>query len=206
MAGPRWLDAVLAAVMVLSALVHGGRLLRASRTRETAPARMDVDVAHVAMSTAMATMLTVGLGAGASLVCAAAFVPLTCYFVARASQSLTAPQAAARSRLAGAAAPVRHATGGFAMVFMLVTGAGLAVTAGSVPSGHVHTALAASTSLTSAGPVASSSTPGPVSVVLVGLLLGTALWQLAGARRPSLREGCQVTMGLTMAYMLVVMA
>ena len=173
-------------------------------------------MAHLAMSAAMAVMLTVGLGAGASLAVAAAFVPLACYFVARAGQSLTAPPAGAGSRLAVAEAPLRHATGSFAMVFMLVSGAGLLASAGAVPSGHVHSALAASTPFTSSGPVAAASAPGSpvpgspglglVTVLLVGLLLGMALWQLAGLRRPSVRAGCQVTMGLTMAYMLVVMA
>lgn len=195
MPGP--LDAALAAVMVATAascLVRG--LKPSARPRP----RREADLAHAAMAAAMAAMF---LG------------------VLRAPLATTGVLVFALAGLWFARAAVVEVAGGGPRG--LVDGHGvwvavtcLAMVAMLVPAGHGGSAAAAGGSVAMPGMpgmgrlAAGATTLGAplalgLAVGLVALALSPARCRVAG-RTPVLATSCQVAMGLTMAYAVLVMA
>jgi hypothetical protein len=200
-AGPLWLDVGLAALMCGSAGYHAARLGRGSGPAS----QVEWDVGHLAMSAVMAAMLVHGLGAGVSLLLAAAFVPFGCYFLARAAQAV------AERDLTAATPALRDGLAGWAMVLMLAADAGAltptGASAGAVALGH-HGGAAAATApaLTGVDAPVLAGHAVALALALALVLLLTTLWQPQRPQRPSWRSGCQLATSGTMVYMLAVMA
>lgn len=182
MSGPVWVSWPLAFLMVLAALIHSGRLLTAHERGATRG--YDVDLTHLMMSVAMATMLVTDLGArGATAWAAVVGIPLL-WFAFRAFRSLSPGATKALVQ------PLQHLSSCVAMLFMLVvaavaaSGATAVVGEAAAMAGMAMPAVAGShgahvghggqAGLAAGGSISSVAV---ISVLLVGTLLVVAAQQ-----------------------------
>jgi hypothetical protein len=115
MAGPSWIAAVLAVVMIATAIYCAGRLTAARLWRRFT--EVDTDSVHVVMGVAMAGMLLPGLSPLPGAVWEAVFGAAAAWFAYRAVRSrLRRDAAASRWRCSH---PVPHLVESAAMVYML---------------------------------------------------------------------------------------
>jgi Domain of unknown function (DUF5134) len=115
MAGPSWIAAVLAVVMIATAIYCAGRLAAARLWRRFT--EVDTDSVHVVMGVAMAGMLLPGLSPLPSTVWEAVFGAAAAWFAYRAVRSrLRRDAAASRWRCSH---PVPHLVESAAMLYML---------------------------------------------------------------------------------------
>ena len=124
MAGPSWLAAALATVMIATAIYCAGRLAAARLWQRTT--EVDADAVHVAMGVAMAGMLLSRLSPLPVTAWEAVFGASAAWFAYRAARSRL-PRNAAGSRWQ-CSHPVAHLVESAAMIYML------AVLPGSWPS------------------------------------------------------------------------
>jgi uncharacterized protein DUF5134 len=114
MAGPSWIAAVLAVVMIATAIYCAGRLAAARLWRRFT--EVDTDSVHVVMGVAMAGMLLPGLSPLPGTVWEAVFGAAAAWFAYRAVRSrLRQDAAASRWRCSH---PVPHLVESAAMVYM----------------------------------------------------------------------------------------
>jgi Domain of unknown function (DUF5134) len=213
MAGPSWLAAPLAAVMIATALYSAGRLAASRLWRR--PTEVDADTVHVVMGVAMAGMFLPSLSPLPGRAWEAIFAVAAAWFGWQTILGL-------RGSGAGAAAgprpggwrcphPMPHLVESAAMIYVF------AVASGPQAAG-------------ARGPMAMPSSPGgfpALAVVLALFMVGYVLWtadQLtflararavpagagpAAAGRPVLAPGLaacsKIAMGLVMGYMLLAM-
>ena len=214
--GPAWLAGIFAAIMIVTAGYCAARLVIA-RARQQ-PTERDVDLVHTVMGVAMAGMLVTWLNPLPDGVWAGMFVLATGWFAVRAGQAwLGLPScrgsAGCRSSRRSSRRPARWrgAAGGaarhahvphlvmcVAMVYMLMV-------AVLVPAG------AAGGGMAMGGPAAAARFP-VIALVLAVFMVGYVMWQAdrlpalaGGPLSPRLAACCQIAMGVTMGYMLVVM-
>jgi hypothetical protein len=115
MAGPSWIAAVLAVVMIATAIYCAGRLAAARRWRRVT--EVDTDSVHAVMGVAMAGMLLPGLSPLPGTVWQAVFGAAAAWFAYRAVRSrLRRDAAGSRWRCSH---PVPHLVECAAMVYML---------------------------------------------------------------------------------------
>ena len=171
MAGPSWIAATLAAVMILTALYCAGRLA-ASRLWHRAT-EVDADVVHIVMGTAMAGMLLPQLSPLPGSAWEAVFGAGAAWFAFQAVRGR-------RGSPAGGwwcSQPVPHLVESAAMIYMLVAVPGSAPAA----SGQLMTMPGMTGGYTGAG-----SSLRAVAVVLAFFMVGYVLWaadQLASLSR-----------------------
>jgi NADH:ubiquinone oxidoreductase subunit 6 (subunit J) len=219
--GPVWLNWAFAALMVICALYHGGRLAAARQRGRTGG--YDIDVTHLVICAVMAAMLVITFGAHLDAAWSVVVGVPALWFIVGALRALASDGARTLVQ------PVQQALMCVAMLFMLVV-AGLSAwapvrmaTDGMAPDmamgGHVGHDLAGSS------PVVVTSL---VLVVLLGLVAAqhARLLRLTVASRrtrplpsradlparsgglllaPGLSLGGQLAMSATMIYMLVLM-
>jgi Domain of unknown function (DUF5134) len=213
MAGPYWLAAAFAAVMIVTAAYCAGRLAVSRRWRR--PTELDADALHLVMGVAMAGMLLPQLSPLPDGVWVAVFGVAAAWFAGRAVGGLGGFGRAAASRWRSAQ-PVPHLVESAAMIYMFAAlpGSGLAAAMPMPGMGH-------------AGPGGSLLA---LAVVLALFMVGYVLWtadqltslarasaapgaavpdraaQLAGSPvlAPALAACAKIAMGVTMGYMLVV--
>jgi Domain of unknown function (DUF5134) len=217
MAGPSWLAAAFAAVMLVTAVYCAGRLA-ASRLwrRET---EVDADTVHTVMGVAMAGMLLPRLSPLPGSVWEAVFGAGAAWFGWRAVRRLTAPREADAGRWR-CAHPVPHLVECAAMIYMF------AVTPGS--------SLGRAMPMPGMGRTGADGSVLALAVVLALFMAGYVLWtadQLTSLARatapsapgagtvpdraapfagspalaPALAACSKIAMGITMGYMLLVM-
>jgi len=223
-AGPSWLADILAAVMLATAAYCVSRLI-ISRTSHRAT-HQDVDLAHGVMGVAMAGMLVTRLNPLPAAVWVVVFGTASAWFAGQVSRVYRSRRAGARARAGGHYVP--HLVMCGAMVYML-----LAVTAvkpgssdGGISMGGSAGAarfplLALVLALYMVGYVmweadrlpararvgavlashgGPAGAPGPADVS------GAALARLSsGLLSPRLAACCQIAMGITMGYTLILM-
>jgi hypothetical protein len=210
--GPGWLGSLFAVVMLGTAAYCAGRLAVAWRSRR--PTGYAVDLTHVLMGTAMAGMLVPGLGFAPAGLWQATFAATGCWFAAQAVRGLTRGGRGPAQGWPGAAG--HTATGPF--VHLLACGAMLVMLA--APASGAGPAARA------AGGTSAADGPLPVLAILcaVGLLASVVLATdrltvltpvPAGAKAPrgsagapmSLRLAacCDIAVGVTMGYLLILM-
>jgi Domain of unknown function (DUF5134) len=216
MAGPSWLAAAFAAVMLVTALYCAGRLA-ASRLwrRET---EVDADATHMVMGVAMAGMLLPRLSPLPDGAWEAVFGAGAAWFAWRAIRRLSAPREAGASPWR-CAHPVPHLVECAAMIYMF------AVAPGSWLDGAVP--------MPGMGRQGADGSVLALAVVLALFMVGYVLWtadQLTSLARaavpaargpatpdraaqfpgspalaPALAACSKIAMGITMGYMLLVM-
>jgi len=208
---PSWLLNLLAAVMlvVAAASVAQAAAIRLMTPRPWRPVRSaaDVDVAHAVMAVAMAGMLAPGLAMLPATAGEIVFGLMTAWFAGRAWLSARGVRGAVSGR--GVAAVVAdtctlHAVHCLAMLYM-------------------YLALRSAAGSTSMGATAMGTPEYPtLAGILALLLVGYSVWNLdqlscmgaaavrvqagrALALAPGMRVGWQVVLGVTMAFMLLIM-
>jgi hypothetical protein len=234
-AGPSWLDGILAAVMIATAIYCVSRLIIARAAHRAA--ERDVDLVHAGMAVAMAGMLVTRLNPLPNGVWAVLFGGATAWFGWRIVRARRSDRAQAET-YGPHGHHVPHLVMCGAMVYMLL---GVAVVrSGSAPgrvamggTGARFPLLALVLALFMFGYVMwqadrlpALARTGVVAVAvpdLTGTAPGAALTQAAGrhdaraqsaAGTPSVSRGplsprlaacCQIAMGITMGYMLIMM-
>jgi Domain of unknown function (DUF5134) len=204
MAGPGWLTGLLAAVMLTVAAYHATRL--AAATRRGRAAELDADGVHVVMGVAMAGMLTPALSFAPARLWQAVFAAAAAWF---AWQFLRGRRGAHLGPWR-CPHPLPHLIECAAMVLMLAlpTAAG-ASTRMSAMTGTVTGAAARFSPLTlllalfMIGYVMwlANHLTAPAPAATAGTTTTTAIAGLA----PRCAACCKIAMGITMAYMLVMM-
>jgi len=114
MAGPSWLAAALAAVMIAAAVYCAGRLAASRLWRRST--ELDADSVHVVMGVAMAGMLLPRLSPLPAMAWQAVFAIAVAWFAAQALRGLRGNVTASRWRCPH---PVPHLIEGVAMIYML---------------------------------------------------------------------------------------
>jgi Domain of unknown function (DUF5134) len=114
MGGPSWAAAVLAAVMISTAIYCAGRLAAARLWQRST--EVDADAVHIIMGVAMAGMLLPRLSPLPGTMWEAVFGAAAAWFAYRAVRSVRQGHAASRWRCSH---PVPHLVESAAMVFML---------------------------------------------------------------------------------------
>jgi hypothetical protein len=224
MSTPAWILGVFAAVMLLVAEVSAGQLVIARAWTRRGIADADVAVSQLLIGISMAGMLVSDLSTLPSTAWEVIFAALTAWFAWRLRRE---------SRGRGAAAVVRghyapHVVHSAAMVYMLAAPAAALSTAGS---GTSTSSMSGMPGMGSGSPGLHAPTLGLFLVLLLIAVIvhdldrragpdgyfqavggqvvpvGSAL--AAAATRlllsPAVVKGCQVTTGVTMAFMLVIM-
>lgn len=205
MNGPTWLSSVFVAMMLGVAGFCTGRLVVARRTRR--PAEVDSDIVHVLMGVAMAGMLIARLRFGPSAMWAVVFAGGVAWFGWAALRSSAPPDTSDTSGTSGTSGtpaahgwrcpqPVPHLLECGAMVYMLL----------AVPKpGHVM-------GMGTGGGSGLSVVALGFAAFMVGYVMWlgdrfTAVSSSACARMVAPRCGmaCKMAMGVTMAYLLVLM-
>jgi hypothetical protein len=200
--GPSWLAGILASVMLATAVYCVSRLI-ISRTRQRA--ERDVDLVHTVMGVAMAGMLVPRLNPLPSDVWAVLFGGATAWFGWRMSRVYLVGGGQARTR-GDTHHHLPHLVMCGAMVYMLLAVA--VVRSGSAP-GRIA--------------MGSPGADAPIlALVLALFMFGYVVWQAdrlpalavlarsegrsgSGPLSPRLAAGCQIAMGITMGYMLIMM-
>ena len=163
MAGPSWLAAALAAVMIATAIYCAGRLAAARLWRRFT--EVDADSLHVAMGVAMAGMLLPRLSPLPVTAWEAVFGASAAWFAYRAARSrLRRNAAGSRWRCSH---PVAHLVESAAMIYML------AVLPGSWP-GWPGRAMAMPGM--GGGPAAAGGSLSALAVILALFMIGYVLW------------------------------
>jgi Domain of unknown function (DUF5134) len=216
MAGPSWLAASFAAVMLVTAVYCAGRLA-ASRLwrRET---EVDADAVHMVMGVAMAGMLLPRLSPLPGGAWEAVFGAGAAWFAWQVIRRLSAPREASASRWRSAH-PVPHLVECAAMIYMFAVAPGawlggampmpgmarqgadgsilaLAVVLALFMAGYVLWTADQLTSLARAGVPAAPGAATPDRAAQV---------QASPALAPALAACSKIAMGITMGYMLLVM-
>ncbi len=211
--GPAWLAGSFAAIMIVTAGYCAARLVIA-RARQQ-PTERDVDLVHTAMGVAMAGMLVTRLNLLPDGVWAGLFVLATGWFAMQAGQAwlglaeLAVAQPGAGhpgSRPGGGARlGVRHGMHHVPHLVMCVAMVYMLMVAVLVPAGTAGGGMAMG------GPAAAARFP-VIALVLAVFMAGYVMWQAdrlpalaGGPLSPRLAACCQIAMGVTMGYMLVVM-
>lgn len=187
MSAPTWLSSVFVAMMLGVAGFCTGRLVVARRTRR--PVEVDSDVVHVLMGVAMAGMLIARLRFGPSAVWAVVFAGGAAWFGWAALRSTATAAGAPGWRCRQ---PVPHLLECGAMVYMLV----------AVPKpGHAMGTGGSGLSVLALG--------------LAAFMVGYVMWlgdrftaesaTCARVLAPRCGMACKMAMGITMAYLLVLM-
>lgn len=194
---PAWILDILAALMLAVAAVSAARLAAAPPWRR---GEADTDLAHLLMAIAMAGMLAPGLTTLPDTAWAAIFAVMTAWFAWRVWRD--ARTNGVRALAGGHCAP--HLAHSAAMLYMFLA---LAAPAG----GHAMGGMGGSAMGTLAHPT--------VAFAFTMILAGYSVWDLdrlssrryglvagTGAllRSPGTTVGCRVVMGVTMAFMLVI--
>jgi Domain of unknown function (DUF5134) len=227
--GPSWLTGAFAAVMIATAVYCAGRIIAARRWRR--PTGYDIDAVHVLMGTAMAGMLVPGLRFGPAGGWEMVFGAAAGWFGWRAwrgrgpaghgpaqhVQHLLASLAMLYMLLAVGPAPsgaAATAMGGSTHLRTLALVLALALLGCVINSADRLTALplAAGTAAARTAPPASAATvtapPGPAGPARPGTPASPAD-AAATARTPALSPRlaacCDIAMGVTMGYLLVLM-
>lgn len=201
MTAPLWLTGVFVALMLGVAGFCAGRLVMARRTRRSA--EVDSDIVHVLMGVAMAGMLIARLRFGPSDVWALVFAGGVAWFGWQTFAVRVAAGAAGGAGSAGSAGgwrcpqPVPHLLECGAMVYMVL----------AVPRQAHGTGM---------GMGAGGSGLSVVALGLAAFMAGYVMW--LGDRFTTVSSGacarvlaprcgmtCKMAMGVTMAYMLVLM-
>jgi Domain of unknown function (DUF5134) len=173
MAGPSWIAAVLAVVMIATAIYGAGRLAAARRWRRST--EVDTDSVHAVMGVAMAGMLLPGLSPVPGTVWEAVFGAAAAWFAYRAVRSrLRQDAAASRWR---SSHPVPHLVESAAMLYML------AALPGSWPGWPGQPMTMAGMA---GGRPAAGGSPLALAVILALFIIGYVLWtadQLTAPRR-----------------------
>jgi hypothetical protein len=173
MAGPSWIAAVLAVVMIATAIYCAGRLAAARLWRRFT--EVDTDSVHLVMGVAMAGMLLPGLSPMPVTVWEAVFGAAAAWFAYRAVRSrLRRDAAASRWRCSD---PVPHLVECAAMVYML------GVLPGSWPGWPGHAMTMAGMG---GGRPAAGGSLLALAVILALFMIGYVLWtadQLTAPRR-----------------------
>jgi Domain of unknown function (DUF5134) len=163
MAGPSWLAAALAAVMIATAMYCAGRLAAARLWRRST--EVEADSVHVVMGVAMAGMLLPGLSPLPAIAWEAVFAVAAVWFACRAVRSRMRQHAAgSRWRCAH---PVPHLVESVAMIYML------AVLPGSWP-GLSGQAMAMPGM--AGGRMAAGGSLSALAVILALFMIGYVLW------------------------------
>ena len=163
MAGPSWLAAALAAVMIATAVYCAGRLAAARLLRRFT--EVEADSVHVVMGVAMAGMLLPGLSPLPATAWEAVFAAAAVWFAYRAVRSrLRRNAAASRWRCSH---PVPHLVESVAMIYML------AVLPGAWPgwSGQAMTMPGMG-----GGQVGAGGSLSALAVILALFMIGYVLW------------------------------
>lgn len=182
MTAPAWLTAAFVAMMLAVAGFCAGRLVVARRTRR--PVEIDSDVVHVVMGVAMAGMLATRLRFGSAPAWAVVFAGGVAWFGWQTLRSAGARQAWRCPQ------PVPHLMECGAMVYMVL----------AVPRpGHAMAGSGLSF----------------VALLLAAFMAGYVMWlgdrftatssACARVLAPRCGMACKMAMGVTMAYMLVLM-
>jgi hypothetical protein len=159
MGGPSWAAAVLAVVMIATAIYCAGRLAAARLWQRST--EVDADAVHVAMGVAMAGMLLPGLSPLPGPAWEAVFGAAAAWFAYRAVRSLRGGGGGSRWR---SSHPLPHLVESAAMVFML------AVLPGSRPGQAM-----AMPGMAGARPAAGGSL-WALAVILALFMIGYVLW------------------------------
>ena len=200
MTAPTWLSSVFVAMMLGVAGFCAGRLVVARRTRR--PAEVDSDIVHVLMGVAMAGMLIARLRFGPSALWAVVFAGGVAWF---GWTALRSSSASATSGISGKSStpaahgwrcpqPVPHLLECGAMVYMLL----------AVPKpGHVM-------GMGTGGGSGLSVVALGFAAFMVGYVMWlgdrfTAVSSCARVVAPRCGMACKMAMGVTMAYLLVLM-
>ena len=163
MAGPSWLAAALATVMIATAIYCAGRLAAARLWQRIT--EVDADAVHVAMGVAMAGMLLPRLSPLPVTAWEAVFGASAAWFAYRAARSRL-PRNAAGSRWR-CSHPVAHLVESAVMIYML------AVLPGSWP-GWPGRAMAMPGM--GGGPAAAGGSLSALAVILALFMIGYVLW------------------------------
>lgn len=229
MSTPAWILETFAAVMILVAEVSVGQLIAARAWTRRGGTNADVAISHLLMGIAMAGMLVPGLSVLSKLDWEAIFVAMTCWFIWCLWQENRGRSAAAIAR--GSYAP--HLVHSAAMVYMFAALAGpsapgsgmsmsmsMSMSMGGMSTGLPVLALVFALLLVAftvhdlgrragldgyfqvvgrpfmpagSGPAAAAA--GPAAAHPAERLLLS----------PAVAKGCQVVMGITMAFTLIIM-
>jgi len=208
-AGPSWLAAALAAVMIATAACCAGRLAAACRWRRFT--EVDADAVHVVMGVAMAGMLLPRLSPLPVPAWQAVFGTAAVWFACQAAWSRLGRTAAASPWRS--AHPLPHLVESVAMIYML----------GALPGSWPDWPGRAMAMPGMGGaPVAVGGTVSTLAVLLALFMIGYVLWtadQLTALARaapplrppggaalaPKLAACAKIAMGIGMGYMLVLM-
>lgn len=191
---PAWILDAFAALMLAVAGVSAARLA-ALRPWHSGLADADADVAHLLMAVAMAGMLTAGLTTMPDAAWEVIFGLMTAWFARRAWRDARAN--GARALAGGHCAP--HLVHSAAMLYMLLA---LAAPAGGQGMGGTGGAP---------GPAMQTLEYPTMAFAFALALVGHSVWdldQFSGRRHRPASAGMplvQAAMGLTMAFMLVIM-
>jgi hypothetical protein len=198
---PSWLLDIFAAIMLMVAAVSAARLvvpaLATGRAGRAGPSSADIDVAHLLMGIAMAGMLASALTTMPDTAWEVIFGLLTVWFACRVVGDLRAEG----SRALAGGHWVPHMAHSAAMLYMFLA------LAAPAPGGGM--------SGMSMGGSGMQSVHYPTLALVFGLILvGYSVWdvdQLSGHRyggrasHPALAVGSRIAMGVTMAFMLMIM-
>lgn len=206
MAGPSWLAAAFAAIMIVTACYCAARLAVARSWRRAT--EVDADALHMVMGVAMAGMLLPGLSPLPGAVWQAVFGVAAAWFGWQAVQRGTGLRGGAAGRWRSAH-PVPHLVESAAMVYMFaaVPGPGTGSMAGmSRPAGSLQ-ALAVVLALFMVGYVLWTADQLTALARPATRQLSGRASQLAGspALAPGLAACAKIAMGVTMGYMLLAM-
>jgi Domain of unknown function (DUF5134) len=186
---PAWILDIFAAVMLLVAAVSAGQLVVARAWTRAGARDADIAISHLLMGIAMAGMLVAGLATLANGAWVAVFAVMTAWFGWCLRQD-------SRGHGAGAAVRGHHAPHLVHSAAMLYMFAALAVpaTAGPALAGPAGGDGVVATMPRAAQAEAAVPEPAAAEPAAERLLLA-----------PAVVKGCQVAMGVTMAFMLIIM-
>jgi uncharacterized protein DUF5134 len=231
MSTPAWILEIFAAIMLLTAEVSAGQLVIAHAWTRRGGADDDIAVSHLLMGIAMAGILVPGLSTLPNAAWEVVFAVMTAWFAWCLWRESRGRGAAAMAR--GHYAP--HLTHGAAMLYMFAALAGPSAAApgmpmsgtggmsgmaggstGGMPALHAPTLALIFALLLVAFTVHDVDRPAGVDGyfrVMGRRYAGSAVAAAAATESPAERllhspavvKGCQVTMGVTMAFMLIIM-
>jgi hypothetical protein len=206
MAAPTWVRWILAVAMIAVAAYHLSRLTLPKwwrNRRYGAHARIDVELTHAAMGSAM-TLMVLGAVAPAELRnLGLLFLAPALWFTSHAVSGLVldGPR--------GADVAARQVVGCAAMSYMLVI---LAGSSAGPALARTVTATMSGMSMSGAGPSSLTTFSSPLArLIAVVAVLGLCAWTIARVRGrcvdagPALGVGCQLAVNVTTIYMLVAM-
>jgi Domain of unknown function (DUF5134) len=212
MAGPGWLNGLLAAVMLTVAAYNATRLVAALRWGRAAD--LDADGVHVVMGVAMAGMLAPGLAFVPARLWQAVFAAAGAWFAWQFLRTRRGARLGPQRGTWRCPHPLPHLIECAAMVFMLALPAAAATMSMGATTGALTGTAARFSPLTLLlalfmvgyvmwlGNTLTALTPAPAKATATATATGTAT---SAYLAPRCAACCKIAMGVTMGYMLVTM-